>query len=100
MQPHRSSAMHDAAAILTVARTRVVAMPLSWSWSHQTQRRACAAALALRDTLIRTPYLLTPGGGPAPAFYLHNSSANQLQLSSDLWKYHRIPGPTSDQDKI
>ena len=44
--------------------------------------------------------LLTPGVGPAPPFYLHNSSVNQLQLSSDLWKYHRIPGPTSDQDKI
>ena len=43
--------------------------------------------------------LITPGVGPAPPFYLHNSSANQLQLSSDLWKYHRIPGPTSDQDK-
>ena len=29
--------------------------------------------------------LLTPGVGPAPPFYLHNSSANQLQLSSDLF---------------
>ena len=34
MQPHRSNALDGAAAALTVARTRGVAMPLSWSWSH------------------------------------------------------------------
>ena len=56
MHPHRSSALDGAAAALTVARTRGVAMPLSWSWSRQPQGRACAAAPALRDTFIRTPY--------------------------------------------
>ena len=40
MQPHRSNALDGAAAALTVARTRGVAMPLSWSWSHQPQGRA------------------------------------------------------------
>ena len=40
VQPHRSSALDGAAAALTVARTRGVAMPLSWSWSHQPQGRA------------------------------------------------------------
>ena len=57
MQPHRSNALDGAAAALTVARTRGVAMPLSWSWSHQPQGRAWAAASALPDTLIRTPYV-------------------------------------------
>jgi hypothetical protein len=37
---HRSNALDGAAAALTVARTRGVAMPLSWSWSHQPQGRA------------------------------------------------------------
>ena len=40
MQPHRSSALHGAAAALTVARTRGVAVPLPWSWSHQPLGRA------------------------------------------------------------
>ena len=39
-QPHRSSALDGAAAALTVARTRGVAMPLSWCWSHLPQGRA------------------------------------------------------------
>ena len=56
MQPHRSSALDGAAAALTVARTRGVAMPLSWSWSHQPQGRACAAAPAHVDVKGRTPY--------------------------------------------
>ena len=55
-EPHRSSALDGAAAALTVARTRGVAMPLSWYWSHQPQGRACAAAPALRGTFDRTPY--------------------------------------------
>jgi hypothetical protein len=54
-EPHRSSALDGAAAALTVARTRGVAMPLSWYWSHQPQGRACAAAPALRGTFDRTP---------------------------------------------
>ena len=54
--PHRSSALDGAAAALTVACTRVVAVPLSWSWSHHPQGRAWAAAPALVDTLGRTPY--------------------------------------------
>ena len=33
-------AVDGAAAALTVARTRGVAVPLSWSWSHQPQGRA------------------------------------------------------------
>ena len=37
---HRSNALDGAAAALTVARTRGVAVPLSWSWSHQPQGRA------------------------------------------------------------
>ena len=49
-QPHRSSALDGAAAVLTAARTRGVAVRLSLSWSHQPQGRACAAAPALRDT--------------------------------------------------
>ena len=55
MQPHRSNAMHDAAAVFTVTLGHVAVVSLSWSWSHQTQRRACAAAFGLRDTFIRTP---------------------------------------------
>jgi hypothetical protein len=39
-EPHRSSALDGAAAALTVARTRCVAVPLSWSWSHHPQGRA------------------------------------------------------------
>ena len=58
MQPHRSSALDGAAAVLTVARTHGVAMPLSWSWSHRTQGRAWTAApapcSAIPDTLGRT----------------------------------------------
>ena len=34
------NALDGAAAALTVARTRGVAVPLSWSWSHQPQGRA------------------------------------------------------------
>ena len=60
MHPHRSSALHGAAAALTVALRRVVAMPLSWSWSHQPQGRACAAAPAHVDIKGRTPYTLHP----------------------------------------
>ena len=56
MHPHRSSALDGAAATLTVARTRGVAVPLSWSWSHHPQGRAWAAASARGDTLGRTPY--------------------------------------------
>jgi len=37
---HRSNALDGAAVALTVARTRGVAVPLSWSWSHQPQGRA------------------------------------------------------------
>ena len=55
MHPHRSNALHGAAAVLTVTLRRGVAVSLSWSWSHQPQGRACAAAPALRDTFIRTP---------------------------------------------
>eukprot|EP00964_Phaeocystis_antarctica_P135624 scaffold99969_cov52-Phaeocystis_antarctica.AAC.1 len=40
VQPHRSSALDGAAAALTVALRRGVAVPLSWSWSHQPQGRA------------------------------------------------------------
>ena len=36
----RTRPLDGAAAALTVARTRGVAMPLSWSWSHQPQGRA------------------------------------------------------------
>ena len=56
MHPHRSSALDGAAAALTVARTRGVAVPLSWSWSHHPQARAWAAASARGDTFDRTPY--------------------------------------------
>ena len=56
MHPHRSSALDGAAATLTVACTRGVAVPLSWSWSHHPQGRAWAAASARGDTLGRTPY--------------------------------------------
>ena len=56
MHPHRSSALDGAAAALTVARTRCVAVPLSWSWSHRPQGRAWAAASARADTFDRTPY--------------------------------------------
>ena len=55
MHPHRSSALDGAAAALTVARTRGVAVPLSWSWSHHPQGRAWAAAFARAETLGRTP---------------------------------------------
>ena len=53
MHPHRSSALDGAAATLTVARTRGVAVPLSWSWSHHPQGRAWAAASARGDTFDR-----------------------------------------------
>ena len=56
--PHRSSALDGAAAALTVACTRGVAVPLSWSWSHHPQGRAWADVLARVDTLGRTPYHL------------------------------------------
>ena len=56
MQPHRSSALDGAAAVLTVALRRGVAVPLSWSWSHHPQGRALAAASAHVDTKGRTPY--------------------------------------------
>ena len=55
MQPHRSSALDGAAAASTVALRRGVAVPLSWSWFHQPQGRACAAAPALRGTLYFHP---------------------------------------------
>ena len=55
MHPHRSSALDGAAAALTVARTRGVAVPLSWSWSHHPQGRAWAAAPSDGDTFDRTP---------------------------------------------
>ena len=55
MHPHRSNALHGAAAILTVTLRRGVAVSLSWSCFHQPQGRACAADPALRDTLGRTP---------------------------------------------
>ena len=58
MHPHRSSALDGAAAALTVARTRGVAVPLSWSWSHHPQGRAWADVLARGDTLGRTPYCM------------------------------------------
>ena len=58
MHPHRSSALDGAAATLTVARTRGVAVPLSWSWSHHPQGRAWADALARVDTFFR-PYPVT-----------------------------------------
>ena len=66
MQPHRSNAMHDAAAIFTVTLGHVAVVSLSWSWSHQTQRRACAAAFAHVDIKGRTPYnrgVRTAAGG-------------------------------------
>jgi hypothetical protein len=44
-QPHRSSALDGAAAVLTVARTRGVAMPLSWS----------CGLISLRATRARLP---------------------------------------------
>ena len=56
MHPHRSNALHGAAAVLTVTLRRGVAVSLSWSWSHQPQGRACAAAPAHVDTKGRTPY--------------------------------------------
>ena len=56
MHPHRSSALDGAAAALTVALRRGVAVPLSWSWSHHPQGRALAAASAHVDTKGRTPY--------------------------------------------
>ena len=59
MQPHRSSALDGAAAALTGTHRHVVGVFLTWSWSHQPQGRACAAAPALRDTLGRTPYRFT-----------------------------------------
>ena len=46
-----------AAAALTVARTRVGAVPLSWSWSHHPQGRAWAAAPSDGDTFDRTLYI-------------------------------------------
>jgi hypothetical protein len=59
VHPHRSSALDGAAAALTVTPGRGVAVSLSWSWSHQPQGRArvSGCTVALRDTLIRTPYL-------------------------------------------
>ena len=55
MHPHRSNALHGAAAVLTVTLRRGVAVSLSWSWSHQPQGRAWAAAFARRGTLVHTP---------------------------------------------
>ena len=39
-QVERGYALDGAAAALTVAHTRGVAMPLSWSWSHHSLRAA------------------------------------------------------------
>ena len=70
MQPHRSSALDGAAAILTVALRHGVAVPLSWSWSHHPQGRACAAAPARRGTLGRTPYHTSARQPPSGTPYL------------------------------
>ena len=35
MHPHRSNALHGAAAVLTVTLRRGVTVSLSWSWSHR-----------------------------------------------------------------
>ena len=73
MHPHRSSALDGAAAALTVARTRGVAVPLSWSWSHHPQGRAWAAAPSDGDTFDRTPYLcgLCCHSGSSTSFYTY-----------------------------
>ena len=64
MHPHRSNALHDAHAVLTVTLWHVVAVSLSRSWSRQPQARACLAAFALRDTLGRTPYYFRDDNHP------------------------------------
>ena len=64
MQPHRSNALDGAAAVLTVALRRGVAVPLSWSWSHQPQGHASAAAFALRGTLVHTLYIADHSDSP------------------------------------
>ena len=56
MQPHRSNALDGAAAALTVARTRGVAMPLSWSWSRQPQRAARERLHSRMSMLRAVPY--------------------------------------------
>ena len=57
MHLHRSSALDGAAAALTVACTRVVAVPLSWSWSHHPQTGPGGGTVqpAARPTLARAP---------------------------------------------
>ena len=52
MQPHRSNALDGAAAALIVARTRGVAVPLSWSWSHQPALRAARERLHPRSAIL------------------------------------------------
>ena len=56
MHPHRSSALHDAPAVLTVTLGHAVAVSLSRSWSRQPQGRACLAASADGETKGRTLY--------------------------------------------
>ena len=57
MHLHRSSALEGAAAALTVACTRAVAVPLSWSWSHHPQTGPGGGTVqpAARPTLARAP---------------------------------------------
>ena len=61
MHPHRSNALHGAAAVLTAARTRVVAVIVLVSSALGPRVRGCPA---LRGTVLstlprsRTPYTL------------------------------------------
>ena len=80
MHPHRSSALDGAAAALTVARTRVETVPLSWSWSHHPRGRAWAAAPSEIDTILDTLTNDTDLNFTADAYRKHLQTALRLHI--------------------
>ena len=55
-QVERGYALDGAAAALTVAHTRGVAMPLSWSWSHHSLRARVTVSGCIRAPRYFNPH--------------------------------------------
>ena len=77
-QPHRSNALDGAAAASTVACTRGVAVPLSWSWSHEPQGRASGC---IRDPLNFHPH-------PVDCWVSRRYTTHDATQFRDAWTPH------------
>ena len=70
----RCCRINSAAAALTVARTRGVAVPLSWSWSHQPQGRGARERLHPRSAKS-IPFTVKVNGLKCPGWWEYSLAA-------------------------